>query len=205
MESISISSTRRTATGKESGRKLRAAGYMPANVYGHGIAEAFSITVEPKELLKVFNSPKGVNALVELQVEGGESYKVLTRDVQRHPVTRKVLHVDFISPDPAKKIVVSVPLRADGRSPGVALGGRIAMPFRDLKVTVLPDRIPAELVADVSALEVGDSIWASALPLPEGSAVVTDRDFVVVRCVQPRGAKPEESDGAEDEAAEAAD
>lgn len=186
MEAISISTERRDGTGKGVGRKLRAAGRVPAVLYGHGVAEPVNLTVDPKDLLKVFNSPKGLNAMIDLQLDG-ESRRVLVRDVQRHPASRQLLHVDFVAPDPARQIIADVPFAVTGSSPGVQAGGRLRTPVRSVRVRALPQNVPALIQGSVSSLDIGDSLMVTQLTMPEGVEPVFDRDYVVAKVVAPRG------------------
>jgi large subunit ribosomal protein L25 len=186
MEAISISTERRDGTGKGPNRQLRMAGRVPAIVYGHGLGEPVNVSVDPKELLKVFNDPKGLNAVIDLQVDGG-ARMVMIREVQRHPLTRKLLHIDFVAPDPAKEIEADVTLTVVGASPGVQAGGKLRTPVRSVKLRALPQNIPASVTADVSTLEMGDNLMVSQLPMAEGVQPVFDRDYVVAKVVAPRG------------------
>lgn len=198
METTTIVTSSREGTGKGINRRLRGEGKMPAVVYGHGIETPISVTVDPKNLEIALRDPKGYNALLPLSIDGDKNHNVLVREVQRHPVSRKVLHVDFVAPDPEKVIISSVPLKMVGKSIGVSLGGRLRTPYKALKVASLPKDIPASIEVDITELNVLDEIKASELTLPEGASVVFDRDFVVAKVIQARGAKKktdEEEDG----------
>jgi large subunit ribosomal protein L25 len=186
MEAISISSERRDGTGKGPNRQLRMAGRVPAVVYGHGLGEPVNVSVDPKELLKVFNDPKGLNAVIDLQIEGG-ARMVMIREVQRHPLTRKLVHIDFVAPDPTKEVEADVTLTITGSSPGVQAGGKLRTPARTVRVRSLPQNIPASVTGDISTLEMGDNLMVSQLPMPEGVKPVFERDYVVAKVVAPRG------------------
>lgn len=196
METTAIQTSRREGTGKGINRRLRAAGKMPAVLYGHGIDAPISVTVEPKNLELALRHPKGLNALFPLTVDG-ETHHVLVREIQRDPVSRKFLHVDFIAPDPAKEIVSAVPLSFTGKCRGVSLGGRLRTPYKSVKVQSLPKDIPASIEVDITDLDILDEVKASELPIAEGNSVVYDRDFVVVKVIQARGAK--KTSGTEEE------
>lgn len=187
MEAISITTRRRDGTRKGFNRKLRAQGRIPAVLYGHGIEKPVNLELDPRDLQKVFQHPKGANALIELQVDGDGSHQVLMREVQRHAVSRRVLHVDFVAPDPQKHVVVEVPLRITGRSPGVLAGGRLRTPYRSIKVRALPAAVPAEAVVDISSLRIGQTLSVTDVQLPEGVEAVYDRPFVVAKVAAPRG------------------
>lgn len=201
MESIALSCKRREGRGKEAARKLRNDGLMPAVVYGHGFGEPIPVSLDPKALQKALENPWGQNALFEIEIDGEAKGKVLVRELQRHPVSRAVLHIDLVAPDLQREIVAAVPVRFTGKSIGVSAGGRIRKPYREVKLRATPDNIPAEIVLDITNLDHGDAIMASELDLPENVVPVFDRDYVVVKVVKPRGraAKPGEEEAKQPE------
>ncbi len=186
MEIISISSQPREPGGKGVARRLRAAGRTPAVVYGHGIDNAVAISMDPRDLDRALDNPKRQNALVDLDV-AGTTHRVLLREIQRHPVSRAILHLDFVAPKLDQAMVAAVPVRVTGKSVGVVTGGKLRKPYREVKLSALPAEIPAEIVLDVTELDHGDSIKASDMPMPEGASAVFDRDYVVVKVSKPRG------------------
>lgn len=191
MEAIAITSTPREGRGKGDNRKLRAQGRIPAVAYGHGIEGAMALTLDPRELEKALQNPKGSNAIFSLDTGDGQTRPVLVRELQRHPVSRKVLHVDLVAPDLEREIVTIVPVRFTGRSVGVQAGGRMRTPYREVRLRGKPANIPAEVLIDITPLDQGDAVMASQMPLPEGVQPVFDRDFIVVKIIAPRGRKAE--------------
>lgn len=184
---IAIQTTSRSDTGKGPNRRLRESGRIPAVAYGHGIDAPISVTLDPKELEKALKNPWGMNALFDLEVDGeGTSHKVLAREIQRHPVTRRFLHVDFVAPDPERPIVAFVPVKVVGKSAGVTKGGKLETTYRELKILARPGDVPVEIEVDVTPLEVGDQFRADKLVLPEGVTAIYDRPYVVVQCVESR-------------------
>ena len=174
---------------------------MPAILYGAGIEESISVALEPRQLNKALENPKKTNALmnVDLGSDAG-THTVLVREIQRHPVRRTILHVDLVAPDLSKPVVSVVPLRYTGKSIGVSMGGRLRTPYREVSVESLPADIPAEIVVDISTLDIGQAIHASDLDVGEGVSVIYDRDFVVVKVLKPRGGMAvAETDEAADE------
>ncbi|MFN3198401.1 MAG: 50S ribosomal protein L25 [Bradymonadia bacterium] len=194
METTAIQTSLREGTGKGTNRRLRAEGKMPAVLYGHGIEAPVNVVVDPRNLEMALRHPKGFNALLPLNVEGAGAHEVLVREVQRHPVSRRIQHVDFVAPDPAKEIVSVVPLKITGKSIGVSLGGRLRTPYKTVKVVSLPKDIPASIDIDITELNIMDETKASELNVAEGARVLFDRDFVVVKVVQARGAKKKEEE-----------
>ncbi|MEE2788620.1 MAG: 50S ribosomal protein L25 [Myxococcota bacterium] len=200
MEAIEVIGTPRTGTGKGECRRMRATGAVPAVVYGHGIAESIAVSVDARSLTRALDNPKGQNALFSFQLEGGPNHTVLVRELQRDPVTRRILHVDFVAPNLEQPLVSNVPVRLTGRSVGVSIGGRLRKPYREVKLTAVPAKIPAEVVLDITEMNVGDAVMASDLPLPEGVAAVFDTDYVVVKVVAPRGRQAEAAEAGTEEA-----
>ena len=195
MEAIEIAAEARQGHGKGANRKLRAQGRIPAVVYGQGVEKSLSVSLCPRELGKALTNPKKSNALFKINLEGTELPPVLVRELQRDPVSRAILHVDLVSPDLSKERLSVIPIRFEGKSKGVAIGGRLRTPYRDVRVTSLPEQIPAEVVVDISDLGIGDAVMASTLALPESTRAVFDNDYVVAKVLKPRGGDA----GAEDD------
>lgn len=194
MEAIAISSTPREGRGKGAARKLRAVGQIPAIAYGHGIEASIPLTLDPKALEKALDNPYGANALFDLAIEGGAHHRVLVRDLQRHPVSREVLHVDLVAPDLDEPVVSPVPVKIIGKSIGVTTGGRLRTPYREVRLKAKPADFPADVTIDITNLDHNDGVMASEMPLPEGVEPVYDRDYVVVKVVAPRGRKATEEE-----------
>jgi large subunit ribosomal protein L25 len=207
MDTILLNGTLREGIGKEANRKLRANGQMPAVLYGVGIEKSVSVALEPRQLVKALENPKKTNALMSVELGGdGGTHTVLVREIQRHPVRRTILHVDLVAPDLAKSVVSVIPIRFTGKSIGVSLGGRLRMPYREVVVQSLPANIPAEIVVDITDLNIDDGIHASNLSTSDDFSVIYDRDFVVVKVQKPRGGgediEAEETEESTEEAAE---
>ena len=198
MEAIVLNGNTRSDTGKGACRRIRQGGHVPAVVYGHGVSDSISITLNERALVKALENPKGQNALINLEIADGGAHTVLVRQLQRDPVSRRILHVDLVSHDLTVAISATIPVTLTGRSEGVALGGHLHKPHRDIKVASSPDKVPVEVVVDVTTLGVGDSIQVSQLDLPDGVQAVYDTDYIVVKVSEPRGKK----EAVEDEEAE---
>jgi large subunit ribosomal protein L25 len=174
----------RDATGKGVARKLRAAGRIPAVVYGKGV-ESKAISVDPGALQRVLQSGgAGMNTLIELSVDG-TTRTVLVKELQRDPVRGRPLHTDFYLVDLDKKVEVSVPIHLVGRPQGVELGGILDHPLREIELECLPLAIPESVDVDVSELDVGQSVHVRDLELPEGSSVRTDVNLAVASVIAP--------------------
>ncbi|MFO0591763.1 MAG: 50S ribosomal protein L25/general stress protein Ctc [Polyangiaceae bacterium] len=170
MELIKMTATRRTASGKGPSNRLRASGQIPAVAYGRDL-QATHVAIAPKALLGVLGSDHGQNAVVELAIEGGETLTVMVRDYSYHPISRDLLHADFVSVKLDQPVDVDVPFRMTGKAKGVAEGGILQQIFRKIPVRCLPEKIPAFIEADVSDLGMGDSLKANALKLADGVKV----------------------------------
>jgi large subunit ribosomal protein L25 len=197
MEIIKLSATRREETGKGSSRRLRRIGHIPAVAYGKNLA-ALQVAVSPKALLDVLGSEHGQNAVLELAIENGEKLTVMVRDYAYHPVTRSLIHADFVQVKLDQPVDVEIPLRCTGKSKGVVAGGILQQIFRRIPVRCLPERIPAAIDVDISELDMGDSIKAGTLSLGEGIKVRLSDDQTIVVVNVP------EKPSAEEEAAAAA-
>lgn len=164
--------------GKGTARKLRHNGLIPAVVYGAG-EEATSVSVDPKTLTDIFTETQNLNTIVNLDIDGTE-FPCLVRQVQRHPVSRKLLHVDFYKVPLEDEVVVRVPVRGVGRAKGMAIGGRLRLIRREVKVSCNYKFIPAHIDCDITPMEIGDMVKASELPMPEGCSLVAENDFNVL-------------------------
>jgi large subunit ribosomal protein L25 len=183
---MNISAERRSGLGKEAAKKVRASGKIPAVFYGFE-AESQPVSLDPKFLEQALATPKGNNGYFTFTIDGAEqANRVLVREIQRHPVSRRILHVDIVCPNPTSEIEAVVPLTFIGRSVGVSTGGRARRPYREVKVRGLPDNIPSEIVVDMGPIDQGQQINASQLDAGE-SQVIYDRDFVIFKVAAPRG------------------
>lgn len=166
------------ATGKGTARKLRASGSVPGVVYSGG-TEARRVAVNPKNLTDLFDATKNRNTVVDLQVEG-ETMRCLVRDVQRHPVSRQLLHVDFYALQKGRSVDVMVPVNPTGKPKGAVAGGKLLVVRRELRARCQSEIIPATFDIDTSEMDIGDTIKASQVPTPEGVEIVFDQDFKVL-------------------------
>ncbi|MBW3660997.1 MAG: 50S ribosomal protein L25/general stress protein Ctc [Gemmatimonadetes bacterium] len=201
-----ITAATRDETGKGAARSLRREGKVPGVVYGHG-EDSVPVTVEVGELMRLTQSVSVENTIVDLSVEdldGGESYKVLVREIQRHPFKREFVHVDFFRVAMDEKIHVDVPVTLIGIPTGVKdRGGVLEHMLRELEVYCLPGSIPEKVEIDVSHLDIGDSIHVGEIELPDVE-VLTDADRSIVAVLAPTVIEEpeEEEELPEDEFAE---
>ena len=194
----------REGTGKGAARKMRAAGRIPAVCYGRS-APSLGISLDPKVLERLLStSTAGMNTLIELHIEGGgdlDGKPVMVRELQRNPVSGRLLHADLVAVDLEHTIQVSVPVHVTGTSEGVKMGGILDQTLRALDLECMPQAIPREISVDVSALEIGQTLHVRDLALPEGTSLVSDPDLALLSIVAPV-AEEEPEAPAEDELAE---
>jgi large subunit ribosomal protein L25 len=194
----------RTDGGKGVARKLRAKGRIPAICYGSSEG-ARGVHLDPHMLERILSkSSAGLNTLIDLKGGGPlDGRVVIVKDLQRDPVRGSLLHADLYEVDVNRTITVDVPIHLSGTPVGVELGGGILEhALRELEVECLPRAIPEEIVADVRALALGDSLHVRDLVLPPGVELITDPDLSVVSVVAPRAEEAvTEAAAAEGEAA----
>ena len=167
-------------TGTRAAKRLRATGKIPAVVYGLG-TEAVPVTVDWPELRRALSTDAGLNALIDLTVEGTTRLSIV-KELQRHPVRRTVTHVDFQLIDPDAPLTVEVPIVLFGESPKLeAMRGMVDQIKHTLTVEARPGTIPNQLEADVSELELGTTVQVRDIVLPDGVTTPTDPDDVVAQ------------------------
>jgi len=184
MAVIQLKGSRRENVGKGWARKARAAGQIPAVIYGHGETPR-PIAVDFREFEVALRGHKGSNAIVNLNVGGGE-VTALVRDVQYDPLSRAIIHLDFQHISLTEQIEVEVPVHLTGTAVGVKDGGGILEHLlRTLKVKCLPTAIPASIDVDVTALNIGQNLHVSDLKPAAGYEIITDADVAVAAVVAP--------------------
>lgn len=195
----------RTGRGKNEARRLRQAGQIPAVVYGGESDEGLSVAVDPKKLLQILHSESGLNTLIGLTVDGGQSSQVLVKEFQLDPIHNMLLHVDFYRLRLDKEITVAVPVTLKGEPAGVKQqGGLLDFVQREVQVECMPTEIPEHLEVDVSNLMIGDGIRLRDL-LTDVNVKwrpVSEPSTLLVHVIAP---KVEEEEEPEAEAAEAAE
>ena len=176
----------RANTGKGAVRKLRAAGRIPAILYGQG-KESVPLTIDPRALEKVLKTG-GANTLLDLTVQGRTdlgSPVALVKELQRHPIRGTILHADLYQVDLTKTVEVEVPIHLTGKAKGIDFGGILEHSLREVALECLPRSIPASIEVDVSNMEIGDVIHVRDLTLPAGVSLLSDPDLGVVHVALP--------------------
>jgi large subunit ribosomal protein L25 len=165
--------------GSRPSNRLRAAGRVPAVIYGHGMAP-LKVSVDGRDLRAALTTQAGLNALLSLRVDG-KTHLTLAREIQRHPVRHTVLHVDFQIVRRDEVVSAEVPVNLVGEAIQVSQNqGVIGQPLTSLTVHATPDRIPNSLEVDISGMAIGDTIRVRDLPLPSGVRTDLDPEEAVV-------------------------
>ena len=165
--------------GSRNSRRLRAAGSIPAVVYGEGV-EPLPIAVEAKSFRTAVSGEQGINSLIELDADG-KKFLVMARDIQRHPVRGTVAHIDFQVVDPNQAVVVEVPLHIIGDAVEVRHADwEVDQQMFSIEVRTRPDEIPTHIDVDISDLKVGGTIRVEELTLPKGVEPAGDPTVSVV-------------------------
>lgn len=189
----------RTKTGKGAARTLRREGKIPAVIYGDK-KEPVGITLPLKEVTLEYQKGHMFTNLCDIAV-GNDKVQVLARDVQVHPVTDVIEHVDFLRVSDNTKLTVSVPVHLENYEESKAAVGKgvINMVRHDVEIVCLAKAIPENITIDMTNAEIGDTIKISSVKLPKGATpAITDRDFTILTIAAPKTA----ADDAEEASAE---
>ena len=200
-EQVSLTAHPRVGGGKGEARALRRQGRVPAIAYGVGL-EPTPLSVDARELYHALHTDAGENAIIELAVDG-DRHLTIARELQRHPVRRDVLHVDFVAVSRTTKVNVEVPIVLVGEAAGAAEGGVVEQTQFSLNIEVLPMEVPPHLDLDISELGVGEVRRVADVPVPSGVTVLDDPEAAVVTVVVPHLDIPVEATEEAEAAAEA--
>lgn len=185
MASASLTAQPRTESGTGAARKLRQAGQVPAIIYGHG-RDPQSLSVNTRELEKLLGTISAGSTVIELAIDG-RTARTLIREIQRNPVKRTLVHVDFQELVAGEKITVSIPLRFTGTADGVRnSGGILEEVMHQVHLRLDPANIPDHVDVDVTPLTIGHSIHVRELKLPAGVTVLDDPGATVCVCTAPK-------------------
>lgn len=172
----------RENTGKGAARKERQRGFIPAVLYG--IKGNKILTVKAKDFEKMFEEI-GEHSIINLNIDNKDKAEVIVKDFQLDPVTKHVIHIDFLEFEKGKALKTEVPIRVTGDSAGVTKGGILETFLRDLEIECLPKDIPDSVEIDVTDMEIGDSIHARDISVDDKIKVLTNPEQVVVTIGMP--------------------
>jgi large subunit ribosomal protein L25 len=184
-----LTAERRADHGKGVARKLRAAGRIPAVLYGHD-QETQSLSVDGHDMFKVLHTSAGANVLVDLKVDKDE-HLVLPREIQRNHIKGTIVHVDFLVVSRTETIEVNVEIIDIGEAPGVKQGGVVDHHLRELHIECLPQDVPEHIEVDISGLDLGDIVHVSDLVAPKGVTILNGPDETVLAVITPAALKTE--------------
>ena len=193
MDFAKVSAEIRTEIGKGPNRRARAAGKLPAVLYGHKQA-AIGLVVNTHALIKAQDKQRKRNTVFTLQLSGGEKNEDITamiRDVQIDAISKQPIHVDFIRVSMDEEIEVSVPLVVTGIAVGIVNGGNLHLEHHTLHIAATPAHIPVLIEVDVTKLEIGEALHAKDLVLPQGVRTTLDPKEAIVSIVAPAAEKVE--------------
>ncbi len=174
MKTFQLTAEVREDKGKKQAKQLRKSGMVPAVIYGDG-KEATMLSVKESNLRNLIYTPEIY--IVELTI-GGEKKNCILQEIQFHPVTDKILHIDFLEVRKDKPIVMEVPVVLDGHAAGVRAGGNLTLDMRKLRVKGLYDNIPERLHIDVTSLKLGKTIQVGELAF-DGVDILNAKNAVV--------------------------
>jgi large subunit ribosomal protein L25 len=159
MKSITIKGSERESVGKKSTKALRDAGMVPCVIYGGDQLVHFA--AEEKAFKSLVYTPNAHTVVIELN--SGKKADVILQDIQFHPVSDKILHIDFYALKDDKEIMMEIPVKVTGTSPGVLAGGVLRLNQRRLKVKALPKNLPDFVEANISGLEMGNKLYVTKI------------------------------------------
>lgn len=193
MKSTTLTATKRERAGKGAARAVRNQGLVPGVIYGDKQPPVL-FSIDPRQLLAQMARPGFWTHQFEIDVDG-EKTLTMCQDLQVHPVSDRPIHVDFLRITADSTVEVDVPVKFvnEERSPGLKRGGVLNVVRHEIEVVCKADAIPEVLTADLTGLDVGDSLHISAIALPNGVKPTIDRDFTVATIVAPSGLKSEEA------------
>lgn len=193
--------TLRAQTGREPGsrstRRLRREGMVPAIVYGLGI-EPVPVAVDERELHTALHTEAGTNAIISLEIEGGDTLTTMARVIERHPFRSEYRHIDFVKVDLTQTVQTEVAIHFEGEPAGVREGGVFSPAKTHVLIEVLPTAIPGHIELDISEVEVGGSLRVEDLPAIAGVTYIDDPDAVIMSITTPAAEIVEEPEEGEE-------
>lgn len=186
---LKLSAQVRSGVGRSAARKLKTAGLIPANIYGAGEAPV-NLQLPVRAIADLLSHAAGENLLVDLEIENAgqkSSRLALIQEVQHHPVSQAILHVDLHAVKSDEKISTEVPIESVGEPVGVkTYGGLLEQLLRHIEIECFPRDLPEMITIDVSHLGVGESVHVKDVKLPEGVEAVTEGDITLFIVTEPR-------------------
>lgn len=190
MARLQLSSAARTDFRKSNTKKIRREGGIPATIYGHG-DESQAVSVVAEELAEILKTPGARLSLIELKIDSKSdaSHPVMIKAVQRDPLVKNIIHIDFQRVKMDEVVHASVPVVIHGEAPGAKLGGMLETVASEVEVKCLPDCVPTHFDVDISGLEIGMSIHARDLDIPAGVEITNPTPEGIIVTVRPQHAR----------------
>ena len=205
MEDTKLIAKNRDQHGSSNSRRMRKTGNLPCVVYGEG-KEAIPVQIETHAFEQLLHHHATETLITEIDIEGTGTVQVLVKEVQRHPVSGDVMHVDLLKIVAGQTIQVDILLELVGEAAGVKEGGVIEQIMHSIAIECLPQDLVESIDVDISKMEIGDSLSVTDLNLDSKLKTVIEGDAIVVSVVEPRAEEePEEEVGEEVEGAEGAE
>lgn len=200
MSQVSLRAQAGRKPGSRESRRIRRSGDVPAVVYGSNL-DPIPVQVDSHDLHVALHTEAGSNAIIELEIDGGDTLTTMARVIERHPFRNEYRHIDFVTVDLSQKITAEVALHWVGTPQGVEEGGVFSPRRTHVQVEVLPTEIPPFIELDISGVEIGGSLRVEDLPELENIEYLEDPDEVVMSVTVPAAEieEPEEAEPAEGE------
>lgn len=165
MEIIALQGHRKEKSGKQEAARIRREGLVPAVMYKSGGGEAIQFSLSAPDFRHLIYTPQFKMAEITLS---GSTHKCIVKDIQFHPVTDEVLHLDFLELVEGTKFKATVPIRFVGQAPGVKAGGKFLPKLRQVNILTTPEKVVDEVSADISEMDLGSTIRVRDIQIPEG-------------------------------------
>ena len=192
METVAVKASNRSEVRSKGAKATRAEGKIPCVVYGGDTVH--TVAVDFNDIRHAIYTP--AFKLVELDIDG-ESVSCIVKDIQFHPVTEDIVHIDFLILTPGKSIKVEVPVRFEGAAPGIRAGGKLIKKMRRVKIKTTPETLVDHLLVDISNLELGYSVRVKDIEAVEGVEVLNQPNIPVASIEVPRALRSADEEGAE--------
>lgn len=181
---IKINAEKRNLGKRSNLTELRKKGFIPGIIYGDG-QEGIKIAFNTRDYTREYKKSIGEVAFFDITVDG-KTYKTFIKEKQIHPLTREIVHIDFIELHKGKSITIDIPINFDGEAPGIKEGGILEIIHRKIQITCLPKDIPDEIKIDISGLNIGDSIRVADIDLSEDIVVDLSGNITIVTLSLPK-------------------
>jgi large subunit ribosomal protein L25 len=197
MEAVALRASARKTSGKGPARRARTSGLIPA-VFYNPQAESLMLTVsagDMKNILKKSDENIFINLQIEDEGKATDRMSII-KDIQIHPLTRQVIHIDFYEISMDHKLTVDVPVHFEGTPEGIGLGGELQVMKKEISISCLPSILPDHIAVDISGLKVGEALRIRDLPLTEGMTILESEDAILAMFSVTREAMKSEAEEA---------